>query len=316
MGKTLIIGSSGQIGTDLVEELRRKKGNDNVIASDIREPQVPGNGPFLTLNATEKASVEKAIKDNDVEEVYLLAALLSATAEKNPQVAWDLNMGSLSHILDVAREEGPLRKIFFPSSIAVFGPTTPRDNTPQRTILEPSTVYGITKLAGERWAEYYYKRYGTDIRGIRYPGLISYKSLPGGGTTDYAVQIFYDALEGKTHECFLKEDMELPMLYMPDAVRGTIELMEAKPEDVKIRSAYNLAGFSFTPAQIAEEIKKHIPSFKIAYNPDYRQNIAASWPNSIDDSEAAKDWNWKPEYDLNGMVLDMLENLEKKLSKK
>lgn len=314
MGKILVIGSSGQIGTDLVEELRNRRGTENVIASDIRKPLDQKEGPFVNLDATDKSSLEKVIAEQDVDEVYLLAALLSATAEKNPQFAWDLNMGSLSHVLDIARE-GALKKIFFPSSIAVFGPTTPKDNTPQRTVLEPSTVYGITKLAGERWAEYYYNRYKTDIRGIRYPGLISYKSLPGGGTTDYAVQIFYDALKGVTHECFLSEDMELPMLYMEDAVRGTIELMEAPSEQIKIRSAYNLAGFSFTPAQIAAEIQKHIPSFKIKYDPDYRQNIAASWPNSIDDSEARKDWNWNPAYDLSAMVEDMLSNLEKKLSK-
>ncbi|TXC85466.1 NAD-dependent epimerase/dehydratase family protein [Luteibaculum oceani] len=312
MGKTLIIGSSGQIGSDLVGELSALKGKDNVIASDIREPK-NFDGTFVTLDATNKKDLERIIDEHDVSEVYLLAALLSATAEMNPQFAWDLNMGSLSHVLDLARE-GKLKKIFFPSSIAVFGPTTPKDNTPQRTILEPSTVYGITKLAGERWAEYYFKRYGTDIRGIRYPGLISYKALPGGGTTDYAVQIFYDALQNKTHECFLNKDTELPMLYMSDAVRGTINLMEAPADQIKIRSAYNLAGFSFTPEQIAASIQKHIPNFKIAYQPDYRQAIADSWPNSIDDSEARKDWGWKPKYDLDAMVEDMLTNLEKKLA--
>ncbi|MGB0166697.1 MAG: NAD-dependent epimerase/dehydratase family protein [Luteibaculum sp.] len=314
MGKTLVIGSSGQIGTDLVEELRKRYGTQNIIASDIRKPESM-DGPFVTLDATNKEALQAELANDEVDTVYLLAALLSATAEKNPQFAWDLNMGSLSHVLDFARE-GNIKKIFFPSSIAVFGPTTPKNQTPQRTILEPSTVYGITKLAGERWAEYYFKRYGTDIRGIRYPGLISWKSLPGGGTTDYAVQIFYDALQGKTHECFLNQNTELPMLYMEDAVRGTIELMEAPSENIKIRSAYNLAGFSFTPAQIADAIKKHIPSFNISYNPDYRQAIADSWPNSIDDQEARKDWNWKPEYDLDAMVENMLSNLEKKLSKK
>ncbi len=313
MGKTLVVGSSGQIGTDLILELRRLKGEDQVIASDIRRPANP-QGIFIELDAMSKMNLQSVIQKHDVDEVYLLAAMLSATAEQNPQMAWELNMTTQSHVFDLARD-GFIKKIFFPSSIAVFGPTTPKDNTPQRTILEPSTVYGITKLAGERWSEYYFNRYGVDVRGIRYPGLISWKALPGGGTTDYAVQIFYDALEGKVHECFLEKDTQLPMLYMDDAVRGTIELMEAPKEKIKLRSAYNLAGFSFTPEEIAASIRKHIPNFQIQYAPDYRQDIANSWPNSIDDQEARKDWGWKPNFDLDAMVADMLSNLEQKLGK-
>jgi nucleoside-diphosphate-sugar epimerase len=314
MGKVLVIGSSGQIGTDLIDALREKKGVDNVIASDIREPQSKSEGPFLVLNAMDKEAVRKAILENDVKEVYLLAAMLSATAEQHPQKGWDLNMQSVSHLFDIAREEqNALDKIFFPSSIAVFGPTTPADNTPQQTVLEPSTVYGISKLSGELWSKYYYNRYKIDVRSIRYPGLISYKALPGGGTTDYAVQIFHDAINGKTHECFLAPYTMLPMMYMPDAIRATLELMEVPAESLTIRTSYNISGVSFTPQQIFEAIQKHIPDFKINYNPDYRQEIANSWPNSIDDSVANKDWNWKREYDLDSMVEHMLVNLKKQL---
>ena len=259
MKKTLIIGAAGQIGSDLVTELRKKNGNENVVAADIRPSQSePGfDGPQENLNVIDKFAFQQIVEKHEIEDVYLLAAMLSATGEKNPQMAWELNMQSLSHVLDFMRD-GMVKRLFFPSSIAVFGPTTPKENTPQDTVIEPSTVYGITKRTGEMWTSYYHKRYQADIRSIRYPGLISYKTLPGGGTTDYAVQIFYDALQGKTHECFLSADTKLPMMYMPDAIRGTIALMEAPAENVKIRSSYNFAGISFTPAEIAAEIKKHI----------------------------------------------------------
>lgn len=315
MKKTLVIGAAGQIGSDLVTELRKKYGNENVVASDIRTSQAePGfDGPQEELNVIDKFAYQQIVEKHEIEDVYLLAAMLSATGEKNPQMAWELNMQSLSHTLDFMRD-GMVKRLFFPSSIAVFGPTTPKENTPQDTVIEPSTVYGITKRTGEMWTSYYHKRYQADIRSIRYPGLISYKTLPGGGTTDYAVQIFYDALQGKTHECFLSANTKLPMMYMPDAIRGTIALMDAPSDNIKIRSSYNFAGISFTPEEIAAEIKKHIPSFSINYTPDFRQEIANSWPSSIDDSRAQKDWGWKPEFTLENMVTDMLEKLEKKLS--
>ncbi len=315
MKKTLVIGAAGQIGSDLVTELRKKYGNENVVATDIREtiPEKGFEGPSEELNVMDKFAYQQIIEKYEIDDVYLLAAMLSATGEKNPQMAWDLNMQSTSHTLDFMRD-GLVKKLFFPSSIAVFGPTTPKENTPQDTVIEPSTVYGITKRTGEMWSSYYHKRYQADIRSIRYPGLISYKTLPGGGTTDYAVQIFYDALQNKTHECFLSASTKLPMMYMPDAIRGTIEIMEAKSEDVKVRSSYNFAGISFTPEEIAAEIKKHIPSFNINYAPDFRQDIANSWPASIDDSRATEDWGWKPQFTLETMVKDMLEKLEKKLS--
>jgi nucleoside-diphosphate-sugar epimerase len=239
-----------------------------------------------------------------------MAALLSATAEKNPAFAWDLNMNSLFHVLNLAKA-GKIKKIFWPSSIAVFGPTTPRDNTPQYTIMEPSTVYGISKQTGERWCEYYHNQYGVDVRSIRYPGLISWTTEPGGGTTDYAVDIYHKALENGTFECFLSEETKLPMMYMDDAIRATVEIMQANADDVKIRSSYNLSGISFTPAEIADEIKKHIPDFTISYKPDFRQKIADSWPASIDDSSARKDWGWKHEFEMDSMTKVMLENLKK-----
>lgn len=307
--KILVIGSSGQIGTDLIIELRERYGNDNVVASDIKEPAAEQSGPFELLNAMKKEEIEGVIRKHQITQVYLLAALLSATAEKVPQLGWDLNMNSLSHVLDFAKE-GVIKKIFFPSSIAVFGPTTPAVNTPQRTILEPSTVYGITKLAGERWAEYFFNKYKVDIRSIRYPGLISYKAQPGGGTTDYAVQIYHDALASGHHTCFLDKGTTLPMMYMPDAIRATIELMEAPSDQLSIRSSYNVAGFSFAPEEIAASIQKSMPDFTISHEPDFRQQIAESWPQSIDDSVARADWGWKPEYDLDAMSVDMLTNLK------
>ena len=311
MSKILIIGAGGQIGTELVLELRKLKGNKAVIAADVKEhcPSLLLNGPYVKIDALDREGVRNYIISNEIKEVYLLAALLSATAEKNPDFAWKLNMEGLFTILDLAKE-GYLSKIFWPSSIAVFGPTTPKDNTPQHTIMEPSTVYGISKQAGERWCEYYFNKHHVDVRSIRYPGLISYKSLPGGGTTDYAVDIFYKAKAGEKFTCFLKDDTALPMMFMEDAINATIQLMEAPAETIKIRSAYNLGGISFTPKTISEAIQKVMPNFEIIYQPDFRQAIADSWPNSIDDSFAQKDWGWKHQFDLDAMVKVMLENVQ------
>ncbi|GAB4254230.1 MAG: NAD-dependent epimerase/dehydratase family protein [Vicingaceae bacterium] len=312
MGKTLVVGSSGQIGTELVEALKEIKGEENVIASDIKPPQVEQSGIFETLNILDKENLLSIIKKHQVTEVYLLAALLSATAEKNPIFAWDLNMNGLFNVLNLAKD-GIINKIFWPSSIAVFGPNTPKINTPQFTVTDPTTVYGISKLAGERWCEYYFNKYNVDVRSIRYPGLIGYNSLPGGGTTDYAVDIFYKALKEKSYECFLKEDTTLPMMYMPDAIRATIELMEAESNKITIRSSYNLSSLSFSPLELVNEIKKIIPEFKATYTPDFRQKIAASWPQSIDDSCARKDWGWKEKYNLEKMTMDMIKNLKQKM---
>ena len=309
MKKILVIGSSGQIGTELVEGLRARFGPENVVASDIKEPQVKQDGPFAMVDAMDRRGIERIIEKYGITEVYLLAALLSATAEKDPAFAWKLNMESLFIILELARE-GKLKKVYWPSSIAVFGPTTPKDNTPQHTIAEPSTVYGISKQAGERWCEYYHKRYGVDVRSIRYPGLIGWKSAPGGGTTDYAVHIFHEALRSGSYTSFLDRGTKLPMMYMPDAIRATIDLMEAPPELVKERAGYNLGGFSFSPEDIAAQITRHVPNFKLNFAPDHRQAIANSWPQSIDDSAARADWGWKPQYDLRTMVDDMMANLK------
>jgi nucleoside-diphosphate-sugar epimerase len=306
--KILIVGSQGQIGLELTQELRAIYGNDNVIASDVKAPE-QSNGPFETLDVMDKNRLDEIFKKHNVTQVYLLAALLSATAEKNPRFAWDLNMEGLFNVLNAAKE-GVLKKVYWPSSIAVFGPTTPKKNTPQYTVMEPNTIYGISKQAGERYCEYYHQKYGVDVRSIRYPGLIGYKSAPGGGTTDYAVHIYHEALKNKKYECFLSADTELPMMYMPDALKATINLMEAPAEQVKIRSSYNVAGMSFNPEEIAAEIRKHIPEFTISYNPDFRQAIANSWPQSIDDAQAREHWGWKPQYDLAGMTKDMLENLK------
>ncbi|WP_277632040.1 L-threonine 3-dehydrogenase [Avrilella dinanensis] len=308
----LIIGACGQIGTELTIKLRETYGNDNVIASDIRKGNNPAfeSGPFELLDAMDKNAIEKVIDQYQVDEVYLMAALLSATAEKNLAFAWDLNMNSLFHVLNLAKE-GKIKKIFWPSSIAVFGPTTPKHDTPQYTVMEPSTVYGISKQAGERWCEYYHNKFGVDVRSIRYPGLISWKTPPGGGTTDYAVDIYYKAVESNKYTCFLSENTELPMMYMDDAIRATIGIMQANKEDIKIRSSYNLSAINFTPKEIAESIKKVQPGFEISYEPDFRQEIADSWPSSIDDSEARKDWGWKHEYDLEKMTKVMLENLSR-----
>lgn len=306
--RILIIGSNGQIGLELSEALRNIYGNDNVVCSDIR-PAEKVIGPFEQLDVMDKNRLYEIIKKYNISQVYLLAALLSATAEKNPKYAWDLNMNSLFFVLDAAKEK-LTKKVYWPSSIAVFGPTTPRVNTPQYTVMEPNTIYGISKQAGERFCEYYNQKYGVDVRSIRYPGLIGWKSAPGGGTTDYAVHIYHEALKHKTYECFLSKDTTLPMMYMPDAIRATIELMETDAANVKIRSSYNIAGFSFNPEEIANSIRKHIPSFTISYNPDFRQSIADSWPQSINDNEARQHWNWRPMFTLESMTDDMLKNLK------
>lgn len=308
--KVLIIGACGQIGTELTHQLRKLYGTENVIASDIRKlnNDVVNSGPFEVVNALDFNQIEHLVEIHQIDEVYLMAALLSATAEKNPAFAWDLNMNSLFHVLNLAKAK-KIKKIFWPSSIAVFGPTTPKENTPQYTIMEPSTVYGISKQAGERWCEYYHSVFGVDVRSIRYPGLISWSTPPGGGTTDYAVDIFHKALTDKTYECFLSSETKMPMMYMEDAIAATIHIMQAPTEQIKIHSSYNLAAMSFTPTEIATEIKKHIPDFTITYNPDFRQKIADSWPSSIDDSEARKDWNWEHKFDLESMTKDMLEHL-------
>ncbi len=313
MDKILVIGSSGQIGTELVMELRSLYGAGNVVACDLKASaqEVMESGAFESLDVLEKQKLYEVIKKHNITHVYLLAALLSATAEKNPMFAWKLNMESLFNILELARE-GHIKKIYWPSSIAVFGPTTPRLNTPQYTVVEPSTIYGISKQAGERWCEWYFKKYGVDTRSLRYPGLIGWKSAPGGGTTDYAVHIFHEALKTNSYECFLSENTVLPMMYMPDAIRATIEIMDAPSEKIKIRGAYNLAGTSFSPKEIAIQIGKKLPGFQISYNPDFRQQIADSWPASIDDAQAKEDWGWKPQFDLLGITSDMLHHLKQK----
>lgn len=302
------MGANGQIGLELAETLRGVYGENNVVSADIKDLKSP-LGIYEQLDVMDRDRMYEVIKKYNVTQVYLLAALLSATAEQKPKSAWNLNMEGLFNVLDAAKE-GLIKKVYWPSSIAVFGPTTPRENTPQYTVMEPNTIYGISKQAGERFCEYYHQKYGVDVRSIRYPGLIGYKSAPGGGTTDYAVHIYHEALKNKTYECFLSEHTALPMMYMPDAIRATIELMDAPAEKVKIRSSYNLGGISFDPAQIAAEIKKHIPEFTITYKPDFRQAIADSWPKSIEDTRARQDWGWNPKYDLAGMTKDMLDNLK------
>lgn len=305
----LIIGSNGQIGTELAEALRAIYGTDHVICSDIKAPETL-SGPFEIIDIMDRDRIYSVIKKYKVTQVYLLAALLSATAEKNPKFAWDLNMQGLFNILDAAKE-GLIKKVYWPSSIAVFGPSTPSILTPQYTVMEPNTIYGISKQAGERFCEYYHQKYQVDVRSIRYPGLIGYKSAPGGGTTDYAVHIYHEAIKNGKYTCFLNEQTTLPMMYMPDALKATINLMEAPAEQVKIRSSYNIAGMSFNPLEIAASIQKHIPNFTIDFAPDFRQAIADSWPKSIDDSEARAHWGWKPEYDLQKMTDDMMLNLNK-----
>lgn len=309
----LLIGASGQIGTDLTMSLRTIYGASQVVASDIKSAsrEVMESGPFEQLDIMDPVRLNEIVFKYKVTQIYLLAALLSATAEKNIELGWALNMRSLSHVLDLARH-GKVKKVYWPSSIAVFGPTTPSINTPQHTIMDPNTVYGISKQAGERWCEYYYQKFGVDVRSIRYPGLISWKAKPGGGTTDYAVHIFHEAIKYGRYESFLSETTSLPMMYMPDAIRATLELMEAPADSIKIRSSYNVAGTSFNPAEIAAVVKQYIPHFEITYKTDERQAIANSWPQSINDSLAREHWNWKHEYDLGNMAEDMMLNLKKK----
>lgn len=307
----LIIGSSGQIGTELVMKLRELYGNNHVVASDIRRSseEVVQSGPYEDLDIMNEAHLHKIVKKYNVTQVYLLAALLSANAEKNIELGWNLNMRSLSHVLDLGRAK-MIKKIYWPSSIAVFGPNTPKLMTPQFSIMEPNTVYGISKQAGERWCEYYFNKFGVDVRSIRYPGLIGWRAAPGGGTTDYAVHIFHEALKNGKYKCFLNSKTTLPMMYMTDAIRATIELMEVPSEQVKIRSSYNVRGVSFNPEEIAKEVRMHLPAFKMSYHEDYRQAIANSWPNSIDDFHAQEHWGWKADYDLSKMTNDMMRNLK------
>ncbi|GAA0871561.1 NAD-dependent epimerase/dehydratase family protein [Gangjinia marincola] len=306
----LIIGACGQIGSELTASLRAKHGNNHIIASDIREPndQTLLKGPFEVLDATNIDAIEDVVVHYEVGEIYLMAAMLSATGEKFPMKAWNLNMNSLFNVLNLAKE-GKIQKVFWPSSIAVFGPSTPQHSTPQTTVMEPTTVYGISKQTGERWCEYYHQKYGVDVRSIRYPGLISYKTLPGGGTTDYAIDIFHEALKNGHYECFLSEETELPMMYMDDAINATIQIMETAEANINVRSSYNLAAISFTPEEIAREIKEHLPEFSVSYAPDFRQAIADSWPSSIDDTAAQEDWGWSSTYDLKKMVQVMIEGL-------
>ena len=307
----LIIGASCQIGTELTMQLRKKYGNQNVVATDIREDDgtLSKDGPFEVLDAMDYQGIESIVIKYKITDVYLLAAMLSATAEKFPMRAWNLNMNSLFNVLNLARDQ-KIKKVFWPSSIAVFGPSSPKENTPQRTIMEPSTVYGISKQAGERWCEYYHNIYGVDVRSIRYPGLISYKTPPGGGTTDYAVAIYHQAIKGKNYVCFLDKQTTLPMMYIDDAIRATLTIMDAPKESIKIRSSYNLSGLSFNPIEISESIKQQIPSFEISYKPDFRQKIADSWPKSIDDTDAKNDWRWKNNTSLEEITAIMLKNLQ------
>jgi nucleoside-diphosphate-sugar epimerase len=308
--KILVIGASGQIGVELTLALRKIYGNNNVIASDLRSqnPLLEGTGPYVSMDVMNKEMLHVQVIRQNITQIYLLAAILSATGEKSPNLAWNLNMQGLLNVLDIAREE-KLTKVYWPSSIAVFGPTSPKQNCPQQTIIEPTTVYGISKYAGEFWCNYYHMKYGVDIRSLRYPGLISYKSSPGGGTTDYAVEIYYEALEEKKYTCFLSEDTYLPMMYMPDAINATIQLMEAPQEKIKIRTSYNISGMSFSPKEIAASIQKQMPEFTIDYKVDFRQAIADSWPQSIDDSAARNDWGWQHQYELDAMTKEMLANV-------
>ena len=310
----LVIGSSGQIGSELVLELRKIYGNNSVIASDIipASDEITSSGPFEILDVTDSKKLLEVVKKHDISHVYLLAAILSANAEEKANLAWSLNMSSLFNVLNLAKE-GVIRKIFWPSSIAVFGPNTNKINTPQFAITEPNTVYGISKLAGERWCEYYFNKFNVDVVSLRYPGLIGWKSLPGGGTTDYAVEIFHEAIKSKKYNCFLKKDSTLPMMYMSDAINATLNIMTTEAKNVKIRSSYNIAGVSFSPKEISDEIQRNISEFSITYTPDFRQKIADSWPNSIDDSRAQKDWKWKAEFDLSKITSDMLKNLTSNL---
>jgi len=314
MKRILVTGATGQIGSELVPELRRVHGGENVVvgvhhrlpSNDLKE-----SGPFEMVDVTEKESIEKTVENYDIDTIYHMAAILSAVGEKNPWLAWDVNVNGTYNILEVAREHDMVR-VFHPSSIAVFGPETPRENTPQETVLKPRTMYGLTKVANELLDNYYFEKFGLDVRGVRYPGIISSETLPGGGTTDYAVEIFYEAIEHKFYTCFLREDAVLPMMYMPDCIKATLDLMNADLSKLKHHADFNLSAMSFSPRELAEEIKKHIPDFTIDYKPDSRQAIADSWPMTIDDSAAREEWGWKPSYDLAAMTSDMLEKLRRR----
>ena len=309
--KILVTGAVGQIGSELTPALRERYGNENVVAAGHKTPpsaQLRDSGPFEIMDVSRRETIEAVVDKHGIDAIYHLAAILSAVGEKNPQLAWDVNMNGLYNVLEVARER-KMARVFCPSSIAAFGPETPRDKTPQETVLRPKTMYGVTKVAGELLCDYYFHRFGLDVRGVRYPGIISSETPPGGGTTDYAVEIFYEAIKYRRYNCFLRDDSVLPMMYMPDCIRATIQLMEADLSRLKHHNDFNLAAFSFSPAQLVAEIRKHIPDLACAYNPDFRQQIADSWPRSIDDSAAREEWGWEPQYDLAAMVADMLEKL-------
>jgi nucleoside-diphosphate-sugar epimerase len=317
MKKILVTGAVGQIGSELTMELRKRYGNDNVIATGRKtkpSDKLLNSGPFEFIDIVKKETVEKVVDDYDIDTIYNMAAILSAVGEKNPALCWDVNINGLYNILEIAREK-ELARVFVPSSIAVFGPETPQYNTPQETVLKPKTMYGVTKVAGELLGDYYFKRFGIDVRGVRYPGIISSETLPGGGTTDYAVEIFYEAIKKRRYTCFLREDTTLPMMYMPDCLKATIDLMEADISKLKHHCDFNVASMSFSAGELASEIKKHIPDFKCDYKPDFRQAIADSWPKSIDDSAARKEWGWKPKYNLATMTEDMLKKLGERYKK-
>lgn len=314
MKKILVTGAVGQIGSELTMALRKKYGNDNVLATGRKtapSETLLNSGPFEFIDITKRETVEKVVDKYDIDTIYNMAAILSAVGEEKPLICWDVNINGMYNILEIARER-KITRIFVPSSIAAFGPETPRDNTPQETILKPKTMYGVTKVAGELLGDYYFRRFGLDVRGVRYPGIISSETLPGGGTTDYAVEIFYEAIKNKKYTCFLRENTVLPMMYMPDCIKGTIDLMETDISKLKHHCDFNMASMSFSAGKLASEIKKHIPDFKVSYKPDFRQKIADTWPKSIDDSAARKEWGWKPSYNLSSMTKDMLEKLGKR----
>ena len=311
MKKILVTGSVGQIGSELTMALRDKYGSDNVVAGGRKtkpSEKLLNSGPFEIMDITDKDAIEKVVKKYEIDTIYNMAAILSAAGEQNPLICWNVNINGLYNILEVARKY-KITRVFVPSSIAVFGPETPRINTPQETILKPKTMYGVTKVSGELLGDYYFKKFGLDVRGIRYPGIISSETLPGGGTTDYAVEIFYEALKNKKYTCFLKKDTVLPMMYMPDCIKATIDLMEADLSNLKHHCDFNLASMSFSAGELADEIKKYIPDFRCEYKPDFRQAIADSWPQSIDDSSARKEWNWSASYNLQSMTKDMIDKL-------